>query len=119
MDRLRDPLQDFFINEALAYEKENIDLRAVIQQQRIQMQRQRVQLQARTRVLQQLRIQYERQRILIRIENELYVFQRDGDGVFTFADQEEPPEDIARRLGFDSDSDTESEDLLDRLMNEE
>ena len=118
MDKIIDPLADFFIQEAIAFEKENQDLKRVVQSQRLQLQQANQQVAARNRLLAQVRAQYRQQRILVRIEERVFVYQRNGDGIFTPI-PEEPANEIARRLGFDSESETESDDLMDRLMADE
>lgn len=71
-------------------------------------------------------------RIVVQQNNELRVFERDEDGIYHLVPEEpdsdetddepiwrtsEEAQDIARRLGFESDSSGyESDDLMDRLM---
>lgn len=71
-------------------------------------------------------------RIIVQMNDELRIFERDENNIYHFVPEEsdsevtddepiwrtsEEAEDIARRLGFESDSSGyESDDLMDRLM---
>ena len=76
------------------------------------------------------------QRVLVSVDGSLHVFRQNEDGVFeqipedpdetedediTEPAPEENPEDVARRLGFDTDSDEGyiSDDLMRSLLNDE
>ncbi len=73
-----------------------------------------------------------RQRVLVDLNGSLHIFQRNADGIYIQVPEDvdddetdsenifedEDPHDIARRLGFESDSEYESDDLMDRLMGE-
>lgn len=73
--------------------------------------------------------QMRMQRILVSVDGSCHVFRRQEDGVFiqvmedpdaTDTEVEEEPEEIARRLGFESDSDGYiSDDLMRSLLEDE
>jgi len=70
----------------------------------------------------------ENERVLINRHGDPVIFRRNAEGVFVEATnvleeeelqtEDEDPAETARRLGFDSDSDYQSDDLMDMLMGE-
>jgi hypothetical protein len=69
-------------------------------------------------------------RVLVDIQGSLHIFRRNNEGIYVMVPEEpdsdtesdnilnnsEEAEEIARRLGFESDSEYESDDLMTRLM---
>ncbi len=139
-------LKDFYIKENNALEEQVIQLQEKISELRAQNRNLTRRITSRNHhigILEE-RLQfnnyhYERQlalqRILVSVDGSLHVFRRTNDGIFVQVPEdddetesepeveprtEEEAQDIARRLGFDSDSDGYiSDDLMRSLLTDE
>jgi hypothetical protein len=135
-----DPLKDFFIAENYALDVKNRNLQREVKRLKRQVLITNHQMCSRNHMIAQIQDRYELlqrfhqqqmnlQRVLVNIDNTLHVFKRNQDGVFVQVDEspemfeevpttEEDPEEIARRLDYDS-QETDSEvddDLMRRLL---
>lgn len=138
-----DPLKDFFLQENHALDVQNRNLLNQVRRLKRQLAVSTNQVATRNHLLSRIQDRYEvmqrhfeaqlrLQRILVVVNNSLHVFRRNPDGVFeqvpdtpdstdseSAPTTEEDPADIARRLGFETDSEDEIEDdLMARLLSD-
>jgi hypothetical protein len=138
-----DPLKDFFLQENHALDVQNKNLLQQVRRLKRQLLVSTNQVASRNHLLSRIQDRYEvmqrhfeaqlrLQRILVVVNNSLHVFRRNADGVFeqvpdtpdssdveSAPTTEEDPVDIARRLGFETDSEDEIEDdLMRRLLSD-
>ena len=115
--------ENYNLNKLIAY-YQNLTRR--LQQQIMQLT---TQINARNQRIATLQQQIGiRFRIPVRINGEIYVFERAHDGIYQIIDEDETDTDeemfgneeeiqnIARRLGFESESEYESDNTIDLLM---
>lgn len=141
-----DPLKDFFLTENHALDVQNKNLLMQVRRLKRQLLVATNQVASRNHLIARIQDRYllmqqhfeqqlQMQRVLVVVNGSLHVFKRNEDGVFEMLPedpdrtesepdveptQEEDPQEIARRLGFDTDTDDEIEDdLMRRLLRDD